>query len=104
MEHPHDDYHVRPFPQQPKRGGKELIQALHDLEAMIGEEVPDLERLRDIQARIHASAGAYNDDRLVDRLRMLSNCIDQFLGSPQKAVGNNLAQQVLQLLIELKHL
>jgi len=104
MEHPHEDYHVRPYPQQPKRGGKELVQALRDLEEAIEAEVPDLERLRNIQARIHASSASFNDDKLVDRLRTLSSYIDQYLGSPQKSVGQKLAQQVLQILIELKHL
>ena len=104
MEYPHEDYHVRPFPNQPKRGGKDLINALRDLESMLGEEVPNLDRLRDIQAQIHASANVFNDDRLVDRLRMLSNAIDQYLASPQTAASNQIAEQVMRILVELKHL
>ena len=104
MEHPHDDYHVRPYPQQPKRGGHELITALRDLESMIGSEVPDLDRLKEIQIHIHTASSFFNDDRFVDRLRMLSTLIDQFLGSPQRSSGQNLREMAIQIFSDLKHM
>lgn len=104
MEHPHENYHVRPFPQQPKRGGKELMEALQKLQGLLVEDVPNADQIREMQAHIHKTANTFNDDRLIDKLRMLSNGIDLFLGSPQKSVARDLEQQILKILVDLKHL
>jgi len=104
MEHPHDPYHVRPFPQQPHRGGKELIEALNDLENAFGEKVPNVAKLREIQARIHHCSQNINDDRLVDLLRQVSDGIDKFEQKPGRAAFEKIIKQVLKLRVELKHL
>lgn len=104
MEHPHDPYHVRPFPQQPKRGGKALITALDDLEMAMGEKVPNHERLREIQARIHNCTANMNDDRLVDMLRQISQGIDNYEHKPGRASLEKVIKQLLKIRIELKHL
>lgn len=104
MEHPHDPYHVRPFPQQPRRGGKALITALSDLESAMGEKVPNLDRLREIQARIHNCTADMNDDRLVDMLRMISIGIDKYQQKPGRAAFEKVVKQILKVRIELKHL
>ena len=104
MEHPHDPYHVRPFPQQPNRGGKALVAALADLESTFGEDVPDLERLRAIQARMHEAVNTCNDDRLVNMIRLLSKGIDSYQEKPEKAALQLILQQLLKIRVELKHL
>lgn len=104
MEHPHDPYHVRPFPQQPHRGGKQLISALADLESALSEKVPNLEKLREVQARIHNCSSEINDDRLVDMLRQISNGIDKYEQKPGRAAFEKIITQLLKVRIELKHL
>lgn len=104
MEHPKDPYHVRPFPRQPHRGGKELKLALKDLESTLAETVPDLERLRAIQARIHEVANTYNDDRLIDMLRQISLDLDVYETKPERALLEKILKQILKVRIELKHL
>ncbi len=104
MEHPHDPYHVRPFPQQPNRGSKELVTALADLELAFGESTPDLEKLRAIQIRMHESVNSCNDDRLVNMIRLLSKGIDSFQEKPEKAALQLILQQLLKIRVELKHL
>ncbi|MBS0629459.1 MAG: hypothetical protein JSS30_04455 [Verrucomicrobia bacterium] len=104
MEHPHDPYHVRPFPQQPNRGGKQLTAALADLESALSEKVPNLEKLRAIQARIHNSASEINDDLLVDMLRQISEGIDKYGQKPGRAAFEKIIKQLMKLRIELKHL
>lgn len=104
MEHPHDPYHVRPFPQQPKRGGKQLIEALADLETALGEKVPNLDKLREIQARIHNSASDINDDRLIDMLRIISEGIDKYKRKPGRAAFEKIVKQLMKVRVELKHL
>jgi len=104
MEHPHDPYHVRPFPDQPHRGGKELVTALADLETALGESVPDLERLRTIQARIHETANHFNDDRLVDMIRQITNTLEKFEEKPEKALLEKMLTLLLKVKVELKHL
>lgn len=104
MEHPHDPYHVRPFPQQPHRGGKELKTALLDLEAAFEEKIPDFERIRSIQERIHRTANRMNDDKLVDLLRQLSEHIDAYQESPDRKVLERLMHILLKVRVELKHL
>lgn len=104
MEHPHDPYHVRPFPQQPHRGGKELIQALHDLELAFGEKKPNLEKLREIQARIHNCSSNINDDRLIDMLRQISQGIDKYEQKPGRTAFEKIVKQVLMVRFELRHL
>ncbi len=104
MEHPHDPYHVRPFPQQPKRGGKKLISALADLESALSEKVPNLEKLREIQARIHNCSSDINDDRLVNMLRHISEGIDKYEQKPGREAFEKIIKQLLKVRIELKHL
>ncbi|MDN3506586.1 MAG: hypothetical protein P0S96_05090 [Simkaniaceae bacterium] len=104
MEHPKDPYHVRPFPQQPHRGGKELKSAIADLESALGESVPDFERLRAIQARIHEKVNTYNDDRLVDMIRQISNNLEAYQEKPERAILEKILKQILKVRVELKHL
>jgi len=104
MEHPHDPYHVRPFPQQPKRGGKELATALTDLESALAEKVPNFDKLREIQARIHSCSANMNDDRLVDMLRLISEEIDQYEKQPGREAFEKIIKQLLKVRLELKHL
>ena len=104
MEHPHDPYHVRPFPQQPKRGGKELTSALMDLEAALGEKKPDLEKLKAIQARIHYASNDINDSKLIEMLRQISQGIDNYEQKPGRAAFEKIVKQLLKVRFELKHI
>ena len=104
MEHPHDPYHVRPFPQQPKRGGKELVCALNDLETALTEPFPDLTLIQDIQSRIHRTANLYNDDRLVNLLLHISEDIDSYRKKPERVILEKILRELLKVKIELKHL
>lgn len=104
MEHPHDPYHVRPFPQQPHRGGKELMEALTDLESAFSEKVPNFEKFKEIQARIHKCSEHMNDDRLVDMLRLISEGIDKFEQDPGREALEKVIKQLLKVRVELKHL
>lgn len=101
----HDDtYHVRPFPQQPHRGGKELITALAELEGALSDKVPDPKRLRLLQERVHKAANTCNDDRLVDMIRILSEGVDHFQEKPGREALEKILQQILKVRVELKHL
>lgn len=104
MEHPKDPYHVRPFPQQPHRGGKELKSAITDLESALGESIPDFERLRAIQARIHEKVNTYNDDRLVDMIRQITTNLEAYEEKPERAILEKILKQILKVRVELKHL
>jgi len=104
MEHPHDPYHVRPFPKQPQRGGKELVVALKDLEETLSETVPDLERLRIIQEQIHKTTNQFTDDRLVDLIRQISKGMDEYQKNPSLESMEKILQNVLKARFELKHL
>ena len=104
MEHPHDPYHVRPFPQQPHRGGKELIEAINDLESAFSDKKPNLEKLKEIQSRIHKCSNNINDDRLIDMLRMISEGIDKYKQKPGRAALQKIVLQLLKVRVELKHL
>ncbi|NGX37219.1 MAG: hypothetical protein K1000chlam2_00372 [Chlamydiae bacterium] len=104
MEHPHDPYHVRPFPQQPHRGGKELITAISDLEAALSESIPDFEKIRETQERIHTATNTSNDDRLVDMIRQLSHGVDAYMETPEHTILEKVLQQLLKIRVELKHL
>lgn len=104
MEHPHDPYHIRPFPQQPQKGNKELITAIKDLESAFGESVPDFERIHMIQEKIHHAANRFNDDRLVDLLRQLSEKIDAYQDTSDRKILETLMHILLKVQVELKHL
>lgn len=104
MEHPHDPYHVRPNPKQPRRGGKELMVALDDLESALTDKVPNIDRLRGIQERIHKTANTFNDDRLVDMLRILSNEVDAIREHPERAALEKILTHLLKIRVALKHL
>lgn len=104
MEHPHDPYHVRPFPQQPHRGGKALTTALTELETALNESVPNLERLRAIQARIHETANHFNDDRLIDMIRQITNILEKFEKRPNKELLEKMLILLMKVKVELKHL
>lgn len=104
MEKKHENYHVRPFPQQPKRGGKELIATLDQLEKAFGEKLPDLERLGLIQGKMHEALKETNDDKLVDMARQLSNWLDEYKHKPTRALAQRIIQQSLKVRIQLKHL
>ena len=104
MDHPDEPYHIRPFPRQPHRGGKELLEELSDLEGLLSESLPDLERLRTIQARVHTTANTYTDDLLVDMIRQMSNDIDLYHQNPNKKILLSIVKQILKIRIQLKHL
>ncbi len=104
MEHPKDPFHVRPFPQQPHRGGKMLKTAIAELESALAESVPDLERLRAIQARIHEATNTFNDDRLVDMIRQITSNLEAYEAKPERAILENILKQILKVRVELKHL
>lgn len=104
MEHPHDPYHVRPFPQQPHRGGKQLLEELNELEKLLSDEIPDLEKLRILQERIHETANHFNDDRLIDMIRTISRDIDMVQEKLDKKILQNIITKILKIRIELKHL
>jgi len=104
MEHPHDPYHIRPFPQQPHRGGKALVTALADLETSLTDKVPDIERLKAIHARIHEEANKFNDDRLVDMIRQITNALEKYEEKPEKAHMETMLTLLLKMKVELKHL
>lgn len=104
MERKKDNYHVRPYPQQPKRFNQQLVATLDDLETTLVEKVPNLESIRDIQAKMHASLANSNDDQLVDQVRQLSTMIDQYQQKPTKAVLQKIVRQILKVRIALKHL
>ena len=104
MEHPHDPYHVRPFPKQPHKWDKDLKTALKNLEEVLSSDLPDFERLRAIQARIHEKTQDCTDDRLVDMLRQISNGLDEFHAKPERAALEKILKQLLKLRVELKHL
>lgn len=98
------EYHVRPFPQQPHRGGKELEAALADLENVFSEDIPDLERVREIQAHMHETANHFNDDKLVDMIRQISIKIDEYQTRPAKTLVEEIVQSLLKVRVELKRL
>lgn len=104
MEHPKDPYHVRPFPQQPHRGGKEIVIALGELETALAEEIPDFEVLSSVQAKIHEAANNWNDDRLVDMVRTVSRDLDVYKEHPDKELLQKILVQILKVRVELKHL
>ncbi len=104
MEHPHDPYHVRPFPQQPHRGGKELVAALADLETALSADIPDFEEIRAIQERIHRAANTFNDDRLVNQIRLISTGLDEYHQKPEKELKNSILERLLKVRVDLKHL
>lgn len=104
MEHPHDPYHVRPFPKQPKRGGKAFKTALLEIETVLSSDLPDFEKLNLSQEHLHNTANTFNDDRLIDMTRQLSNLIDQYKEKPEKELRHQILQQILKLQISLKHL
>lgn len=104
MEHPKDPYHVRPFPQNPKRGGKELINALGELEKALAGEIPDFEVLRTVQEKIHEAVNKWNDDRLVDMVRTISLKLDTYKEHPDKELLQKILVQILKIRVELKHL
>lgn len=104
MEHPKDPYHVRPFPQQPHHGNKDLQAALLELESTIGDTLPDLERLKMIQARIHTETNKCNDDKLVDMIRVLSEDLDLYFEKPKSSDLQKILKQILKVRVELKHL
>lgn len=99
-----EPYHVRPGPQQPHRGGKELISALDDLQEALSDTIPNIDRLKMIQERIHKTANTFNDDRLVGILRLLSNGIDSVREHPERKSIELILHQILKIRVELKHL
>lgn len=104
MEHDHDNFHVRPFPQQPHRGGKMLAASLEELEEVFGEQSPNRERLKLLQAKIHESLQHANDDKLVDMVRELSNLLEKYYQRPSRSLAQRVVQQLLKVRIQLKHL
>ena len=105
MEHPHDPYHLRPFPQQPKRGGKEYMAVLEELESTLGgSEAPDLEKLQLLQERLHLSANLFNDDQLVDMTRTLSEMLENYRENKKPELLQQAVKQILKLRLSLKHL
>ena len=104
MEHPHDPYHVRPFPKQPKRGGALLKAVLDELEKALSEKATPPEELRIIQKRLHDTANNIDDDALVNKLRHISEEIDHFEKKPQRAIVDKILQELMQVRVDLKHL
>lgn len=104
MEHPHDNYHVRPFPQQPHRGGKLLVLALDEVEEVFGQKTQSRERLKMLQVKMHESLEHANDDKLVDMVRELSNLIELYQQKPTKPLAQKVIKQLLKVRIQLKHL
>ncbi len=102
MEKKHENYHVRPFPQQPKRGGKELVATLDQLEVTLGSPMPNMEKLKTLQAKIHETAQNYNDDQLIDMLRQLSHGLDKYQQKPSRPALQKIVRQLLKVRIALK--
>ena len=104
MAQPKDPYHVRPFPQQPHRGGKELNTILDELEKALGSDLPNLELLGPLQERLHTTANHFNDDKLVNLLRTVSASIDAMRSHPSSETAKEIALNVLKVRVLLKHL
>jgi hypothetical protein len=98
------EYHVRPFPQQPKKGSAKLIHSLYDLEKALAIFPPDIKKLEAIQASIHATTQLMNDDKLVDLLRQLSMSMDEYMKTSHEDLPQKIFSQILKIRIELKHL
>lgn len=99
-----EPYHVRPFPQQPRRGGKKLVMELDDIEAALAGKIPDFEKLGSAQARMHHTANSINDDKLVNHLAHLSEYVDKFREEPSQELMQKVLVQIMKIRIELKHL
>jgi len=104
MAQPKDPFHVRPFPQQPHRGGKELQAILTELEELLGSDLPKLELLESLQVRLHETANHFNDDALVNLLRTVSTNIDTMRSHPAAKTAQELALNILKVRAQLKHL
>jgi hypothetical protein len=104
MERKHENYHIRPFPQQPKRGGKLLVATLDELEDAFSVKRPDLEQLGLSQAKLHEALTTANDDALVDMVRQLSHFLDEYRQNPRPAFAQKVVEQLLKVRLQLKRL
>lgn len=100
----HPEYHVRPYPQQPRKGSVQLIHGLEDLEKAISTFPPNNKRLELAQATIHSASQQMNDDKLVDLLRLLSMGIDEYIQTGDENLPQKIFSQILKIRIALKHL
>ncbi|MCI0382477.1 MAG: hypothetical protein L0207_05460 [Chlamydiae bacterium] len=97
-------YHVRPFPQQPKRGGVKLIASLEELEKWLSLEGSKPDELDAILTKIHSATQTMNDAKLVDLLRQLTLDLDQYKSNPQESIKEKILKDLTIIRKELKHL
>lgn len=90
------EYHVRPYPQQPKRDNAQLLSALSDLEKVVNTGKISAEQVKDFSKRIYEATKSFNDDLIVDQLRMLLSNVEHF----QK--GESGSQKVAEGLIKIR--
>lgn len=103
MEHD-KGFHVRPFPQQPHRGGKKLLTTINSLQETLSADLPNFDLIKKLQGELHSEANQMNDDALIDRLRQISHLLDSFCDKPEKKALRAIIQHLLKMQVDLKHL
>lgn len=98
------EYHVRPYPQQPNRGGAKLIKALEELEKELKASTPNHEKLQAIRIAIYEDTRKSNDDLLMDLLRTLLNDLEKWEKQPWEGGTGKIMGDLLKIKEDLKRL
>lgn len=96
------EYHVRPYPQQPKRDNAQLLSALSDLEKAVNEGKISAEQVKDFSTRLYEATKFFNDDLLVDQLRVLLSNVEHF--QKKEAGSEKVAEGLIKIRVYLKRL
>lgn len=96
------EHHVRPYPQQPHRGGAKLIKALEDLEKEIKATSPNHAKLQAIRLAIYEDTKKANDDLLMDLLRTLLNDLEKWEKQPWDGGTGKILSDLLKIKEDLK--
>lgn len=98
------EYHVRPYPRQPHRGGKKLIKALEDLEAALQQDPIDHKKIQDIRIAMYEDTRNCTDDLLIDLLRQLLNDVEKWEKQPWDGGTGKIMGDLLKIKEDLKKL
>lgn len=96
------EYHVRPYPQQPKRDNAQLLSALSDLEKVVNTGKISPEQVKDFSKRLYEATKQFNDDLIVDQLRVLLADLEHFLKSNEGS--EKIAKGLIKIRVHLKRL
>lgn len=95
---------MRPYPRQPNRGSKKLIEALEELEVALKADKPNHAKLQEIRVKIYEDTRKCTDDLLIDLLRQMLDDLEKWEKEPWEGGTGKILGDLLKIKEDLKRL